>query len=383
MKMKAAVYYGLRDIRVEEIDVPPLEATDVLVKVKASGICGSDLHGYRKGLYVRPGWVMGHEYSGEVVEVGSKVEDIKVGDQVVPHGRVHEEACGQCYWCSKGQPQWCASLARRPCGKCEYCTSGQFFLCTELARSQAIGYGRYGAYAEYVRVVDATLGQNIFRLPDELSYEEGAIVEPLSGSIWWAGLGEPKAGDMAVVLGAGTIGLCVMQFLKQLVSKVIVTEVSERRLAAARELGADVVINAAKEDALQRVVEETGVGRSYSGRGGAIADIVVDCAGTPITFQQSLEMARSGGRIVLVALYEEPVMINPTTIVLKDLRIISSYAGRVQETHSQMAEAIELMRKGEIKGKPLVSHEFPLEKIMEAFETQVNTNESIKVLVKP
>jgi threonine dehydrogenase-like Zn-dependent dehydrogenase len=304
--MKAAVFYGARDFRVEEIEDPEIEPTDVLVKVKACGICGSDLHAYKQGIFSRPGFVMGHELAGEVVEVGKEVKDVKVGDRVVPLVVGLNEAgkgCGQCFWCLRGQKQWCASNAHKPCGECKYCQSGKFWMCQKIQRHLLIGYSRNGGYAEYVVVPDAVLDSNIFRIPESISWKEAAFVEPLWGAYRWVMLADPQPYDTAVVTGLGTIGLLVMEVLKNFVSKVIVTEVSQKRLQLAKELGADVAIDAAKDDPLKKVIELTGAGRSFSGKGGGCADIVMECSGVALVLQQAIEMARAGGRIVLVGLF--------------------------------------------------------------------------------
>jgi len=307
--MKAAVFYGARDFRVEDIEKPQMEPTDVLVGVRVCGICGSDLHSYQQGLFSRPGWVMGHEISGEVAAVGEKVKDIRVGERVVPMNSDNFRGCGECFWCLRGQPQFCPSVREKPCGECEMCTSGRFWLCEKIRRYQKLGYGRNGGYAEYIVVPDATLNENIFKLPEGVSPEEGAFVEPVQGALHWVLLSDPKPHDTAVVLGLGTIGLLVMQVLKSYVSRVIVSEVSPKRLSLARELGADFVINASREDPLERVIELTGTGRSFSGKGGACADLVMECSGAEAALGQALEMTRSGGRIVLVGLFKNPATV--------------------------------------------------------------------------
>ena len=386
--MKAGVYYGARDIRLENIEDLEAGPDDILIKVKSSGICGSDLHAYREGLFGRPGWVMGHELAGEVVTVGEKVKGIKKGDRVIPYDVILRSAlggCGRCFWCLRGQPRYCEQTrVRQPCGKCEYCVAGQFYLCREICRYQGIGYGRNGGYAEYVAVYSAVLNENVFKLPDKMTYDEGAIVEPLVGSIRWVAQVEPEPQDVVVVLGLGTIGLLVMQVLKHTVSKVIVSEVSQRRLQVARELGADVVIDALREDPVQKVVEVTGVGRSGAGRGGARADLVMECSGAGIALQQALEMTRAGGRINLVGLFEKPASIDSNRIIFKDLKLISSQGNLTGNLKGNpVLQAIDMITSGKVKVKPLISHEFPLEKIKEAFETQANAAESVKVLVKP
>ena len=385
--MRAAVFYGPRDLRVEDVEEPEIGPDDILIKVKACGICGSDLHGYRKGSMTRPGWIMGHELSGVVASAGDNVKGIKEGDRVVPNIRWtlirrNIKGCGVCYWCRKGLNLWCDQSIHRPCGKCQYCQAGQSWLCTELRRFQDIGYGRNGGYAEYVRVADAVLDETVYKLPDNLSFEDGAILEPLEGCVAWVNLAEPRKGEVAVVLGAGTIGLCAMQVLKTVACKVIITDVSSRRLALAKELGADVVVDAGKEDVVQKVVELTGVGRSFAGRAGARADIAMECAGVPATLIQAIEVVRTGGRVVLVSLFDEAVSIEPNRIIHKPIKLISSFEHAKTKT-DELAAAIELMSSGKAKGEALVSHRFPLEQIKEAFETQLRADESVKVVVTP
>ena len=384
--MKAAVFYGAKDFRVETVEDPKMEPTDVLVRVKACGICGSDVHTYKKGILSRPGFVMGHEFSGEVAEVGKKVKGINAGDRVVAMIVPSSEAiraCGQCFWCTRGQPQWCPSIAQKPCGECNYCKSGQFWMCEKMQRHMLIGYGRNGAYAEYVLVPDAVLDNNVFKIPDSLSWEEAAIIEPLWGAYRWVMMANPQPYETAVVTGLGTIGLSVMLVLKQFVSKVIVSEVSQKRLRLAKELGADVVIDAAKEDPLQKVMEITGTGRSFSGKGGGCADIVMECSGVPVALQQAIEMTRTGGRIVLVGLYEEEVPLNINRIIHKQLSLISSFSKGKEPVGQEIKAAIKLLASGKVNAKPLISHQFPLDSIMEAFEVQTNPEQSIKVIINP
>jgi len=246
-----------------------------------------------------------------------------------------------------------------------------------------IGYGRNGAYAEYVLVPDAMLDNNIFKIPDSMSWEEAALIEPLWGAYRWVMMANPKPHETAVVIGLGAIGLSVMLVLKQFVSKVIVSEVSQKRLMLAKKLGADVVIDATKEDPLQKVIELTGTGRSFSGKGGGCADIVMECSGVPVALQQAIEMTRTGGRIVLVGIFEQEVPLNINHIIHKQLSLISSYSKGQKPIGEEIKTTIELISSGKVDAKPLISHTFPLDKIMEAFEVQINPEQAIKVVIKP
>jgi len=384
--MKAAVFYGTKDFRVEDIEIPKMEPTDVLIRVKACGICGSDVHTYKTGIMGRPGFVMGHEIAGEVAEVGKKVKGIKAGDRVIPivvQPNETVKGCGECFWCLRGQRQWCPSIAHKPCGECEYCKSGRFWMCDRIQRHMLIGYGKNGGYAEYVLVPDAVLDVNVFKIPDSLSYEEAAVIEPLWGGYRWVMMAEPQPHETGVVTGSGAIGLSVMQMLRQYVAQVIVSEVSPKRLQLAKELGAAIAIDATKEDPVQKIIELTGTGRSFSGKGGGCADIVMECSGVPAVLRQAIEMTRSGGRIVMVGIFEEEVSLNINHIIHKQLRLISSFSKGQQPTSREVLTAIKLLADGKVKAKPLISHVFPLDKIMEAFEVQTKPDQSIKVIIKP
>jgi 2-desacetyl-2-hydroxyethyl bacteriochlorophyllide A dehydrogenase len=381
--MKAAVFYGARDFRVEEIEKPKIEPTDVLIRVRACGICGSDLHAYKEGIFSRPGFVMGHEMAGEVAEVGDRVEGIPVGDRVVPLGGLREKPCGECFWCTRGQLQWCAAVSHKPCGECAECRADKFWLCDKNQRYMLAGYSRNGGYAEYMFVPDAAINKNLYRIPDSVSYEEAAFLEPLWGAYKWVDMAESQAHDTAVVTGLGTIGLLVMQVLKQRVARVIVSDVSEKRLQLAADLGADVVVNPVKEDLLAKVIELTGNGRTFSGRGGARADIVIECAGAESAFKQAIEMTRTGGHIVLVGLYEHDIALDVNKIIHKRLSLVSSFNPGKRPPPEDIVECMGLIESGAVKVKPLISHEFPLDEIMPAFDVQTKPSESVKVMVKP
>jgi threonine dehydrogenase-like Zn-dependent dehydrogenase len=338
--MKAAVLHGPRDFSVENVGDPALEPDGAIIRVKACGICGSDLHRYHQGGSPQALRILGHEFSGEVAEVGANVTDIKPGDRVVVGGA--------------------------------------------------------GAYAEYVGIPRVMLNRNVFPLPDDMSYEVGATVEPASVGVNAAKRAEPRADDVVVVLGAGMIGQGTWQAFKAMgVSKVIVSEIGKRRLEITRALGADLVINAAEENPVERINEIT------SGEG---ADIVAECAGSASALQQASEMVRGGGywkniqmmlrdeprprdqapidilsdggKIMLVASYEAAVEWQPTIVMAKGVRMIGCIAGR-------LGESLDLMRAGRINTKPLVTHEFPLDRITEAFETQAKPEEAVKVVIKP
>ncbi|MFN8526663.1 MAG: zinc-binding dehydrogenase [Chloroflexota bacterium] len=330
--MKAAIYYGPRDIRVEQLDRPTVGPNDVLIRVAACGICGSDLHTYRFGIFPDlgkvvhggEGRVMGHEFSGDVVEVGSAVTSLKVGQRI-------------------------ATVSP-------------------------------GAYAEYA-VVDAS-DRAVLPIPDHVSYEEAATVEPLAVSIHAVNLTAPVDGETIVVIGAGIIGLGCIQVIKARTSaRVIAVDGSAPRLAMAKDCGADELVDFTRGNPLDQVIALTGGERPVPRLGfrGGWADAVIDAAGAPPTTQQGLDMLKEAdGRLILVALSEHEGPIDRNVLVRKQIRFQGSWSSN----HQDMRDALDLIASGKINRKPLVSHQFSLDEAAEAFKVQ-EAGQAIKVVVKP
>jgi 2-desacetyl-2-hydroxyethyl bacteriochlorophyllide A dehydrogenase len=334
--MKAAIYYGPRDVRVEDVPTPELKNGDILLKIRACGICGSDLHTYGHGLFedlgipVGSGRVLGHEFSGEIAEINGQVEKIKVGDRI--------------------------------------CGAGA------------------GGNAEYSRV-QASRMRGLLPIPENIGFEEAATVEPLATSLHAVNLAGPKDGETCVIMGAGIIGLGILQVLKARAAvKTIVADLSTKRLDMAKQLGADVIINASHEDAFQKVMEITGAEQlPFMPGPTAKADTVFDCAGLPKGFtgipvlQQAISMAKREGKVVVVSVFEKPIAIETNYIVLKGITLIGSWAWSPDE----LRESLELMTTEKVDRKPLITHQFPLDKASEAYETQLRAAEAVKVLLKP
>lgn len=334
--MKAAVFYGPRDIRFEEVERPKIEASEILIKVRACGICGSDLHTYKLGLFpelglpIDSGRILGHEFGGDVVEAGEQVEAVKVRDRV-----------------------------------------------TAITM---------GAMAEYVKVTPF-MNLNVFHLPSEVSYEEAATNEPLATSLHAVGLANPIEGETIMVMGAGIVGLGVLQVLKARYSnRVIVADLSQKRLAIAKQLGADVIISAGADDPYEKLLEIVGPApQMFYPEPSCAVDIAIDCVGriadipgAPVV-QQLLKIVREGGKVVLVGAYEETVELDLNVLMIKGQRVFGSFGYGPEE----FGEALELIRAGKVDRKPLISHEFTLDRAKEAFETQLRVGEAIKVLFKP
>jgi 2-desacetyl-2-hydroxyethyl bacteriochlorophyllide A dehydrogenase len=335
--MKAAVFYGPRDLRIVETAKPDAGPVGVVVKVKAVGVCGTDLHTYKTGLFkemsvpVEGGAVFGHEFAGDVVEVGpeAEVQDVKAGDRVA-----------------------------------------------------AIDVG---GYAEFARIGPEFLGASIiFKIPDHVSYEEAATIEPLAVSAHTVRRALPLDTDIVLILGAGMIGMGCIQVLKAKyrVKQIIVADVSEKRLALAKELGADLVINAKEEDIVQKMLDLTGSAPVlFNTKPTAHVDVVLECAGLEVTAQQALEVVKPvTGRVVVVALYEDtPIRIDLNDAVTK----INDIRGVFGAQEEDLVTAIELITTGKVDRKPLITHRFPLDEAKEAFETQINMGDSMKVMITP
>jgi len=325
-------------ISVREVPNPKLEDRGIIVKVKAAGICGSDVHFYQRG---GPGTIMGHEFAGDIIEIGSKVKGLKIGDRVVAMGG---RGCGECYWCKHGE----------------------YIKCTKLG---FVGYAMPGAFAEYVAVPAVKLGQYVTKLPPQLTYEEGAAAEPLAVALYAVQQARPKPEDSVVVLGLGIIGLCIVQILKSMgVKQIFASGHRSKRLELAKQGGANIVVDASKENIVPIAARETG------GKG---ADIVFEVAGVESTFQQALQMVHRGAKIELVGLYSKPFSWSPSSIVGNDITLIGC------GLRWDLPGAVELMDNGKVDTKPLITHKFPLEKIKEAFDTQIKVPEAIKVMIQP
>jgi 2-desacetyl-2-hydroxyethyl bacteriochlorophyllide A dehydrogenase len=231
-----------------------------------------------------------------------------------------------------------------------------------------LGYQFPGAMAQFVHVPFAALGRSIFPLPEELTYEDGASVEPLSISYFSVNRAQPKESETVAVIGLGVIGLYAIQVLKAMgVGKILVSGRRPSRLATAKICGADVVIDASKDDAVKTIMQATA---------NLGVNTVLECAGTQLTFDQSVAMARGGGKIMLVGIYEEALRWEPLSVISKNLTLIGCLGGN-------FPASIELLKSGKVKTKNMITHRFSLDQAAEAFRTQLQDPSAIKVMIKP
>ena len=342
--MKTAVMTGISQVEIQQRPIPVPADDEVLVKVEYVGICGSDLHYYESGrignFIVEPPFVLGHEAGGTGGEVGAGVKDLKVGDRV-------------------------ALEPGKTCGHCEHCKEGKYNLCEDVIFFATPPVD--GVFQEYV-AHEAGL---CFRLPDNMSTMEGALIEPLAVGMHAANQGEAHLGQTAVVTGAGCIGLCTLLSLRAMgVSKIIVVDIMQKRLDKALELGADYVINGKEEDTVARIRELTG------GKG---ADLGIETAGSQITASQLIQAAKKGSAIVFVGYSASGEMTLPIGMALdKELNFKTVFRYR-----NIYPMAIEAVSSGRINIKNIVTDYFELDDIKNALDSCVNNKaEIVKGVIK-
>ena len=342
--MKVAVMNGIGKMGYTQRPIPTPKDNEVLVKLEYVGICGSDLHYYETGAIgsyiVEPPFVLGHEPGGVVVEVGKDVKHLKVGDKV-------------------------ALEPGKTCGQCEFCKTGRYNLCPDVIFFATPPVD--GVFQEYV-AHEAGL---CFKLPENVSTMEGALIEPLAVGFHAANLGDAHIGQTAVVFGAGCIGLVSMMALKAKgVSRVYVVDIMAKRLEKALELGADGVINGAERDAVEAVLELTD---------GAGCDLVVETAGTQITTRQAIHMAKKGSTIVLVGYSKSGEMTLPMSLSL-DKELTFKTVFRYRHVYPM---AIDAVAAGKINLKGIVTDIFELDDIQNAMDRSVADKANIvKAVVK-
>lgn len=342
--MKTAVMTDIMNVEIQQRPIPQPKENEVLVKVEYVGICGSDLHYYEAGrigdFIVKPPFVLGHEAGGTVVEVGANVKNLKVGDRV-------------------------AMEPGKTCGQCEFCKSGKYNLCKDVIFFATPPVD--GVFQEYV-AHEAGL---CFKLPDNVSTMEGALIEPLAVGMHAAMQGGAHMGQTAVVTGAGCIGLVTLLSLKAMgVSKVIVVDVMDKRLAKAKELGADYIINGKEEDTVARILEIT------EGRG---FDLGLDAAGSQITVSQLIRSAKKGATIVFIGYSPSGMMELPIGMSL-DKELTFKTVFRYRNIYPM---AIEAVSSGKINIKNIVTNYFELDDIKEALDSCVhNKADIVKGVIK-
>jgi L-iditol 2-dehydrogenase len=341
-KMRVAVWYNNRDIRIEERPIPRIGPGELLVRVEASGICGSDvMEWYRLD---RAPLVLGHEIGGQIVAVGEGVERHKVGDRVTAAHHV-------------------------PCNTCHYCLSGHHTACETLRRTNFDP----GGFAEYIRLPAINVDRGVFLLPDEVSYEEATFIEPLACVLRGQRIARMLPEYCVLVIGSGIAGLLHVQLAHaQGAGRVFATDISDYRLQAARQFGAEVTFHATED--IPTRLRQVNQGR--------LADLVIVCTGATSAIMQALRSVERGGTILLFAPTDPgvtiPVSINEL-FFRNDITITTSYAG----SPADYQEALELIRAGTIPVGRMVTHRFGLAEIGMGFRLVAAAQDSIKVVIEP
>jgi L-iditol 2-dehydrogenase len=343
--MKALLLKNYKDLELVEFPTPEVGPDDVLIRVKACGICGSDVHGFDGSTGRRiPPLVMGHEAAGLVHAKGANVTGYHEGDRVTFDSTV---SCGHCFFCTRGQINLCDN--RQVLG----------VSCTE--------FKRHGAFAEYVVVPQHIL----YRLPDSLPFEHAALIEAVSIGVHAVNITPIKLGATAVVIGTGMIGLLALQAIRLAgCSRVIAVDLDDAKLEVARQLGADVVLNPKSVDVPARVAELTG------GHG---ADVAIEAVGAASPIKTAILSVRKGGTVTLVGNITPTIEIPLQAVVSRQIRLQGSCA-----SNGEYPECIDLMASGAIKVKPIISALAPLEEGAAWFDKLYAHNSNLmKVVLQP
>jgi L-iditol 2-dehydrogenase len=339
--MRVAMYYNNKDVRLEEMPTPQIRPGELLVKVMASGICGSDVMEWYR--IKKAPLVLGHEITGEIVEVGEGVERYQVGDRVFVSHHI-------------------------PCNTCRYCLNGQHTVCETL---HTTNYDP-GGFAEYLRVPQLNVDRGVFLLPDEVSFEEGAFIEPLACVVRGQRVARLQPGQAVLVLGSGISGLLhIALACASGAGRILATDVNEYRLDAAQRFGADVVIHA-KEDVPTRLRQANE---------DRLADLVIVCTGAFPAFLQALQSVDRGGTVLFFAPTEPgvelPVPVND--FWRNGITLMPSYGNSPLDA----VVAIELIRAGRVPVHEMITHRLSLAETGMGFQLVAQAGESIKVIIEP
>ncbi len=348
-EMQAAVYRGAGVIQVEMVPVPRISESEILVRVRCCGICGTDLKKIEYGL-VAPPRIFGHEIAGIVAQVGRRVSKYAVGDRVAVHHHI-------------------------PCRRCFYCRLKLFSQCQSYLRTgTTAGFEPAGGgFAEYVRVMDWIVESGTVAIPDDVSFEEASFLEPLNTCLKALETAELRPEEIVVILGQGPVGLLMMQAARCEGARTVGLDLLQQRLNVARELGADLVLNPATDDIPSSVRELT------DGRG---ADLVIVATAVPGVIEAAQRMARRGGRILLFAqtVPGEKVLVDASSICVEEKRLIGSYSASV-ELQERAADMIFTRR---VNVARLVSHRIGLDRLQEGIHIASHPSEdSLKVIIQP
>lgn len=339
--MRVAMYYNNRDVRLEEIPVPVIGPGEILIRVQASGICGSDLMEWYR--LPKAPLVLGHEIAGEVVEVGEGVLEFKPGDRVMA---THHVPCNTCHHCLRGNHSSCGTLRTT--------------------------HFDPGGFSEYIRIPAINVDRGVLKLPDEVSYDEASFVEPLGCVLRGQRLAGFQITDSVLVMGSGITGLLHIQLARaQGAGRIIATDVSDYRLSAAARFGADYAVKAGEDVAsFTREVND-----------GRLADFVIVCTGAKSAIEESFGLVEPGGTILFFAPSGPGASISIpfNEFWWSGIKTVSSYAA----SPSDLALALELIRAGRVNVRDMVTHRLPLSDTLKGFRMVEEARDSIKIIIQP
>lgn len=336
--MKVAVYYSNKDIRIEDRPVPRISDHELLVEMKASGICGTDVMEWYR--IKKAPCVLGHEMAGEIAESGSLVKGFKKGDRVFVSHHV-------------------------PCYKCHYCINGNYTACESLHA----GNFEPGGFSEFIRVPEDNVRRGTFLLPDAIKYEEAAMIEPLGCAIAGQDRLGIKKGQTVLVIGSGVSGILHIQLAKKKGAKVIATDIDKYRIQKATEFGADHVIDAGKYSAqtLRHINNKR------------LADSVIVCAAARQAVEDSMSSVDRKGNILFFAVPETDISIHSDILWRKEISIFFSYGAGPDSIKT----AIDYIGRGFINVRELITHTVPLSEITRGFRLVSDAGNSLKVVIIP
>lgn len=330
--MKALQFFGKQDLRLVDIPQPEITPNEVLLKVKKVGICGTDLHIYAGGMNVPTPLIMGHEFVGDIVAVGSEVTNLKIGDRAVG-----EHVIG--------------------CEKCMYCLQGKRNLCTSPT---VIGIHRAGALAEYI----ALPAHLVYKLDNELSYDEGVLIEPVSIAVYSVRKAGVDVGDVVAVVGQGPIGLLVDYVAKASGGTIFGFDKHDNRLTYAEShTYIFKSLNITSENFLEEFKTETHDG----------ADVVFEAVGSDTSAKLAMELARPGGKVVVLGVFEHDVMINMMDIVRKELQVFGSWT-----CIYSFEETMLLMKSQRLPTDAFITHRYSFDDAIKAF-TDASTDKANRI----
>ena len=336
--MKVAVYYSNEDIRIEERQKPRISSSEILVKMKASGICGTDVMQWYR--IKKAPCILGHEMAGEIVGIGNEVERFEKGDRVFVSHHV-------------------------PCYKCHYCVQGNHTACESLHT------GNYdpGGFSEFIRVPEENVRFGTFLLPEGVTFEDATMIEPLGCVVAGQNQLGLKEGQSVLIIGSGVSGILHIQLAKMKKLKVIATDINEYRLSKALEFGADYVINASKYsvDELRSINDDR------------LADIVIVCAAAKQAVDNAISSVDRKGKILFFAVPNADIVIPSLRFWRDEITLTFSYGAAPDD----LKEAIGLIDSGRINVRKMITHRIPFSAIGQGFKLASEAKTSLKVIVVP